>query len=146
MRSFELQDSFTGRWEIVRLPHCQWSNSGVYGWAPSEANGNHYSDVTMGAMVSQITSLTIVYSIIYSGANQTKHQSSESLALMRGKHRWPVNSPYKWPVKQKMFPFDDVIMTKDNTLRTVCIILGKQCECMLVSTTNQLSWHLVDAG
>ena len=33
-----------------------------------------------------------------------------SLAFVRGIHRWPVNSPHKWPVMQKMFPFDDVIM------------------------------------
>ena len=39
-----------------------------------------------------------------------KHQSSASLALVRGIHRWPVNSPHKWPVTRKMFPFDDVIM------------------------------------
>ena len=35
---------------------------------------------------------------------------SESLAFVLGIHRWPVNSPHKWPVKRKMFPFDDVIM------------------------------------
>ena len=29
---------------------------------------------------------------------------------MWGIHRWPVNSPHKWPVTRKMFPFDDVIM------------------------------------
>ena len=39
-----------------------------------------------------------------------KHQSSASLAFVRGIHRGPVNSPHKWPVTQKMFPFDDVIM------------------------------------
>ena len=70
----------------------------------------HYSDVIMGSMASQITSLTIVYSIVYSGADQRKHQSSASLAFVRGIHRWPVNSPHKWPVTRKMFPFDDVIM------------------------------------
>ena len=59
---------------------------------------------------SQINSLTIVYSTVYSGADQRKHQSSASLAFVRGIHRWPVNSPYKWPVTRKMFPFDDVIM------------------------------------
>ena len=53
----------------------------------------HYSDVIMGTMVSQITSLTIVYSTIYSGADQRKHQSSTSLAFLWGTHRWPVNSP-----------------------------------------------------
>ena len=65
----------------------------------------------MGAMISQITSLTIVYSIVHLGANQRKHQSSGSLAFVRGIHRSPVNSPHKWPVTQKMFPFDDVIMS-----------------------------------
>ena len=69
----------------------------------------HYSDVIMGTMASQITSLTIVYSAVYSGAEQRKHQSSASLAFVRGIHRWPVNSPHKWPVTRKMFPFNDVI-------------------------------------
>ena len=62
------------------------------------------------AMASQITSLAIVYSTVYSGADQRKHQSSASLAFVRGIHRWPVNSPHKWPVTRKMCPFDDVIM------------------------------------
>ena len=70
----------------------------------------HYGDVTMGAIASQITSLTIVYSIVYSDADQRKHQSSASLAFVQGIHRGPVNSPHKWPVTRKMFPFDDVIM------------------------------------
>ena len=64
----------------------------------------------MDAIASQITSLTIVYSNIYSGADQSKHQSSASLAFVWGIHRGPVNSPHKWPVTRKMFPFDDVIM------------------------------------
>ena len=71
---------------------------------------SHYSGVVMGAIASQITSLTIVYSTIYSDADQRKHQSSASLAFVRGIHRGPVNSPHKWPVTRKMFPFDDVIM------------------------------------
>ena len=64
----------------------------------------------MGAIASQITSLTIVYSIVYSDADQRKHQSSALLAFVRGIHQGPVNSPHKWPVTRKMFPFDDVIM------------------------------------
>ena len=47
----------------------------------------HYSDVMMGPMASQVTSLTLVYSTVYSGADQRKHQSSASLAFMRGIHR-----------------------------------------------------------
>ena len=71
---------------------------------------HHYGDVIMDAIASQITSLTIVYSIVYSDADQRKHQSSASLAFVRRIHRGPVNSPHKWPVTRKMFPFDDVIM------------------------------------
>ena len=52
----------------------------------------------MGAIASQTTSLTIVYSTVYSGAEQSKHQSSASLAFAWGIHRGPVNSPHKWPV------------------------------------------------
>ena len=70
----------------------------------------HYDDAIMSAIASQITSLTIVYSIVYSDADQRKHQSSASLAFVRGIHRVPVNSPHKWPVTRKMFPFDDVII------------------------------------
>ena len=44
------------------------------------------------------------------GRRSKKHQSPVSLAFVRGIHRWPVDSPYKGPVKRKMFPFDDVIM------------------------------------
>ena len=74
-------------------------------------NYEHYNDVIMGAMASQITSMTIVYSTVYSDADQRKHQRSASLAFMRGIHRWPKNSPHKWPVKRKMLQFDDVIIT-----------------------------------
>ena len=70
----------------------------------------HCIDVIMGAIESQITSLTIVYSTVYSGVDRRKHESSASLASVRGIHPEPVNSPHKWPVKRKMFPFDDVIM------------------------------------
>ena len=76
----------------------------------------HYNDVIMGAMASQITSLTIVYSSVYSGSDQRKHQSSTSQAFVRGIHQWPVNSPHKGPVTRKMFPFDDVIMTFQGSL------------------------------
>ena len=71
---------------------------------------SHYSDVIKGKMASQITSLTIVYSTVYSGSDQRKHQSSASLVFVLGIHRWPKNSPRRGPVTRKMFPFDDVIM------------------------------------
>ena len=63
---------------------------------------HHYNDVIMSAMTSQIT--------FCSGTDEIKHQSSASLAFVRGIHRWLVNSPHKGTVMRKMFPFDDVIM------------------------------------
>ena len=78
----------------------------------------HYDDVIMGVIASLITSLPIVYSTVYSDADQRKHQSSASLAFVWGIHRGPVNPPHKWPVTRKMFPFDDVIMGTSNTTET----------------------------
>ena len=45
----------------------------------------------MGAVASQISSLTIVYSTVYSDADQRKHQSSTSLAFVREIHRGQVS-------------------------------------------------------
>ena len=45
---------------------------------------DHYNGVIMGAIASQITSLTIIYSTVYSEADQRKYQSSASLAFVRG--------------------------------------------------------------
>ena len=65
----------------------------------------HCDDVIMSAVASQITSLTIVYSTVFSDAGQRKHPSSASLVFVWGIHRWPVNSPHKWPAKGQMFHF-----------------------------------------
>ena len=65
----------------------------------------------MGTVTSQITSLSIIYSTVWSGADQTKHQQSFApLAFARGFHRWPANFPHKGPATRKIFPFDAVIM------------------------------------
>ena len=105
-----------------------WTNAGILLIGPLGLNFNevlieikaysfkkihlHYCDVIMGEIASQIFSLTIVYSTVYSGADQRKHQSSASLAFVWGIHRGPVNSPHKWSVTRKKFPLDDVIMWK----------------------------------
>ena len=104
---------------------CSWFSFLVF----SDINNNSHPAVTLqwrhnGAMVSQITSLTIVYSTVYSGADQRKHQSSASLAFVWVIHRSPVNSPHKWPVTRKMFPFDDV----------PCIV------CVWISVTARYRW------
>ena len=49
--------------------------------------GRHYIDVIMTTMASQITSLTVVYSIVYPDSDQRKHQSYASLAFVWGSHR-----------------------------------------------------------
>ena len=61
------------------------------------------SDVIMNAMASQINSVSIVCSIICSGAGQRKHQSFASLAFVRGIHWRPVDASHKGPVTGKCF-------------------------------------------
>ena len=92
-------------------PVCKPLGATIIAYDSQRLIASHYSDITMDAIPSQITSLTIVNSTVYSDADQRKHQSSASLAFVRGIHRWPVNSPYTWPVMRKMFPFDDVTMS-----------------------------------
>ena len=77
-------------------------------------NLRHYSDVTMSAMASQITGVSIVCSTTCLGTDQRKHQSSASLAFWRKSHLWPVDSPREGPVMRKIFPFDDVIMVMEH--------------------------------
>ena len=91
----------------------------------------HYGDVIMGAIATQITSLMVVYSTVYSDADQGKHQSSASLTFVCGIHRGPVNSPQKWPVTRKMFPFDDVIMDLTN-LKWLTLFPASVCVCIVL--------------
>ena len=97
----------------------------------------HYNDVIMSAIVSQITSLTVVYSTVYSGADKRKHHSSALLAFVRGIHRWPVNSPHKGPVTRKILPFDDVIMIPYKSPRNSLIKVW-------VPISNSLAWTAVN--
>ena len=69
----------------------------------------HFGDIITSSMVPQITGVLMVCSAVGSGAEQRKHQSSTSLAIMRRFHRWPMNYPHKGPVTPKIIPFDDVI-------------------------------------
>ena len=55
----------------------------------------HYSNVTVGVVASQISGVSNVCSSVSSGTDRRKHQSSASLAFVRGIHRSPVNSPHK---------------------------------------------------
>ena len=74
--------------------HAQIANTGTHSQYGDRVVGIcniafpwHYGDVIMTTIASQITSLTVVYSIVYSDADQRKHQSSASLAFVWGIHR-----------------------------------------------------------
>ena len=71
-----------------------------------EIAGQFYSDVD--GVLNHWDS--IICSTFCSGMDQSKHQSSASVAFARGIHLWPVDSPHKGPVSRKIFPFDGVIM------------------------------------
>ena len=98
----------------------------------------------MSPIASQNTTLAIVYSTIYSGADQRKHPSSASLAFVGGIHRWPVNSPHIGPVTRKIFPFDDVIMSRHplitSFLKNVFCWLFQSWELQLLDRHTALSW------
>ena len=59
--------------------------------------------------------------------DQSKHQSSASLAFVWEIHRGPVNFPHKWPVTRKMFPFDDVIMHMQGYINQHARIMRRTC-------------------
>ena len=108
----------------------------------------HYSVVIMSTMASQITSPTIVYFTVYSGADQRKYQSSTSLAFVRGIRRWPGNSPHKGPVTRKMFPFDDVIVQMSSRRMTVIQLMDGKLLFIISSQvkSNERGWFLISAN
>ena len=102
--------------------------------------------------------ISVVYWTVCSGADQRKHQSSASLAIVRGIHRWQVNSPHKGPVTRKMFAFDDVIMAFSYWNNPQCVTplsldgminepyLNWLCSiiCSVVYKVNKKKCHLDD--
>ena len=102
----------------------------------------------MGAIAFQITSLTIVYSTLYSGADQRKHQSSAWLAFVWGIHWGPVNSPHKWPVTRNMVPFDDVIMCTVLVIVPYCTGNGPILRLLWTSTIKYdiIVWNTCVSG
>ena len=92
----------------------------------------------MSTMGSQITDISIVCTAVCWGANQRKHQSSASLAIVQGIHWWPVNSLHKGPVTLKLFPFDNIIMGHSS------YALHQNCTCYLISHIAVIC--ITDAG
>ena len=91
-----------------------------YTWRAPQTS-SHYTDVIMTTIASQINSLTVVYSVVYSGADQRKHQSSAALAFVRGIHR------------------DRWIPRTNGQLRGKCFHL------MTSSCPNEFSWRSIFA-
>ena len=83
----------------IALVDCSlrwWTTSGIVNRTTLYANdASHNGYIIMSTIVFQITSLTIVYSTVHSGADHGKHKSSASLAFVRGNDEWPMNSPHK---------------------------------------------------
>ena len=86
----------------------------------------HYDDVIMTTMAAQITSLTVVYSTVYSDANQREHQSSASLAFVWGIHRDRWIPRTKGQLRRKCFHlmtsswFDDIDL--DQYWLRLCLV------------------------
>ena len=105
----------------------------TYGVYPYMAN--HYSDVIMGAMVSLITSLTIVYSTVYQTQIKENIKAPRHWPLCGKFPGPPVNSPNKWPVTRKMFPFDNVIM---NCGLSYSFLINTKNGCQIMSWCGAL--------
>ena len=107
---------------------------------------------------SQITGVSTVYSIVCSGADQRLHQSSASLAFVRGIHRWPANSYRIGSVTAKMFPIDDVITQtyhKTSNIRRTLVcnkivdhsyVVGASPVGAAPTTSSFSTWHLASGG
>ena len=99
---------------IVLVLHGLWLKWSVLPALPVHLASKHYDDLIMTTLASQITSLAVVYSIVYSGVDKKKTSMLRVTGLCAGNS--PVNSPHKGPVTRKMFSFDDVIMIQNPNL------------------------------
>ena len=103
----------------------------------------HYSDVIMSTSASQMSGVLIVCWTVCSAADQRKHQSSASLAFVRGIHLWPVNSPHKGPVTRKMLPFHDVIMKDPQYCRVLRRMIPRKGPVMWAAfLCHYVSWTI----
>ena len=90
----------------------------------------HYSDVIMGAIASETTSLIIVYSTVYSGADVSFKRirkkidrvltAPHSAGSCMMAHWWVTDSPHKGPIIQKVCPYHDIVTHVGSTIRYNC--------------------------
>ena len=98
----------------------------------------HYSDVTVSAMTSQITGVSIIFSTVCSCADQRKHQSSASLAFVRGIHQSPVDSPDKGQQRG----FISIWWRHNDTLR-VCFVVCAGSVIQVFSYNDPLKCYMI---
>ena len=106
---------------------------------------SHYTDVLMSTTVSQITSLTVVYSTVYSDADGRKHQSSASLAFVWGinRDRWIPRT--KDQLRGKCFH----LMTSSCTVcRVTSLTWGDNRRCsdgseVILNNKGQIDWYQI---
>ena len=82
--------------------------------------GKHYGDVTMSAVASQMTGVSIVLLNRLLRRCSKKHQSSTSLAFVMGIDGLPVDSPHKGPITLTRLPFDEPIAAESNIHQSKC--------------------------
>ena len=124
------------RWWLGAIRHqaITWANVDpvlyhhMASFGHSELINIHYKDI--------IISLKIVYSTIYSGIDQRKHQSSASLVFVRGIHWWLVHFLHKGPVTRKMFPFDD-----PHAKRYLHSIIVTELEWLIPMLIKDVEWY-----
>ena len=93
------------------------------------------NDVIMTTIASQITSLTAVYSTVYSDVRRSKKTPKLRVTgLWMGNSPGPVNSPHKGPVTRKMFPFDDVIISTTCTIS----VMRSDIKCKEIFTFSRI--------
>ena len=68
-----------------------------------------YSDIIMGDSIWNHQPHNCLLSRLFRGRSK-KTSKLHVTGLCVRNSRGPVNSPHKWPVTRKMFPFDDIIM------------------------------------
>ena len=98
-RSFDVYFDLRLNKRLSKQPWSWWFETLSWSlWRQCNELKLHYNDVILSAMTFQITGVSIVCSIVCSGADQRKHKSSASLAFVRGIHWWPVSSPNTCPI------------------------------------------------
>ena len=104
-------------------------------------NGCHHIDIIMTTLASQITSITVVYSTVYSDADQNKHQSSASLAFVWGIHRgrWIPRTKASYA---EMFPFDDVMLLPAHDWHFLCQPLQKEISIWQETVSPTINWKV----